>query len=598
MARAALGIVSIVALTAGATLAVQAQSLATPAEFPPTSYRGTQYVDSEGCAFVRAGQGVVVNWVPRVDRRRNQLCGFQPTQIAAGPATAGSAGPIITFDDVPAPVATAAAPPAPTPAPVQVPAPVVAPVVAQAPVAAPEPAPAPAAPRITLAQVCDGNFGIQTGFATASGDPIDCGPAPAPTSVAAPVATAFPAPVAPPAVPEPRRVTLAEVCEGNFGIQAGFSTASGDPVDCGPAPVAAAAPLPLPAPILASVPAAPPAPVAAPAPPRITLAQACEGRFGVQSGFISGTTGEPIDCGPAPQVVAASVPAPVAIETGPRRVTRAEICAEITTTGRTFINAATGAPVVCDTPAAPTVVASVATNAGPAAPSAPIMAVAPQAPAVQAPAAPVVAAPTTSCAGLSGVSAQYLVGTPDNPVRCGPQTASPSGTEFTRRATAQLPFAAPPVPASNPAPAAVRTQQIRPPAGYTRVWNDGRINPNRGLRRVTREQAIAEGLIAAPAAVPAARVSSKAVAPVAIQAPAAATTHRFVQVGSFGDHANADRLAGQFRARGWPVTFANTTRGGTAIKIVILGPFAQASQLQTGLQAARAAGFGDAFTRN
>jgi hypothetical protein len=31
---------------------------------------------------------------------------------------------------------------------------------------------------------------------------------------------------------------------------------------------------------------------------------------------------------------------------------------------------------------------------------------------------------------------------------------------------------------------------------------------------------------------------------------------------------------------------------------VILGPFAQASQLQTGLQAARSAGFGDAFTRN
>jgi hypothetical protein len=155
MARAVVGFVSIVALTAGATLAVQAQSLATPAEFPPTSYRGTQYVDSQGCAFVRAGQGVIVNWVPRVDRRRNQLCGFQPTQIEAGAGAFAAAGPIITFDDIPesTPVAT--------PAPAPVPAPVVAPVAATpAPVV--ETAPEPA--RITLAQACEGNFGIQPGF--------------------------------------------------------------------------------------------------------------------------------------------------------------------------------------------------------------------------------------------------------------------------------------------------------------------------------------------------------------------------------------------------------------------------------------------------
>ena len=533
MARAALGFVSIVALTAGATLAVQAQSLATPAEFPPTSYRGTQYVDSQGCAFVRAGQGVVVNWVPRVDRRRNQLCGFQPTQIADAPSVTASAGPIITFDDEPASAPTPAAAPAPAPAPV--PAPIPAPVIAAAPAPTPAPIPEPApAPQITLAQVCDGNFGIQTGFATASGDPVDCGPAPAAT------------------------------------------------------------PLPVPAPILASVPAAP---VAAPQPPRITLAEACEGRFGVQTGFISARTGDPIDCGPAPEI-AASVPAPTVIAEGPRRVTRAEICAEITTTGRTFINAATGSPVICEAAPAPIVIAA---NTAPAAPSAPITALAPQAPAVQAPAVPVAAAPTTSCAGVSGVSAQYLVGTPDNPVRCGPQAVSPSGTTFTQRATAKNPFVAT-VPASNPAPAVVaRAQPIRPPAGFTRVWNDGRINPNRGVRRITRDQAIAEGLIAAPAAsapTAAVSVSSKSVAPVAIQAPTAAPAHRFVQVGSFGDHSNADRLANQFQARGWPVTFANTTRGGAAIKIVILGPFTQASQLQTGLQAARSAGFADAFTRN
>lgn len=541
MVRAAFGFVSVVALTAGTTLAVQAQSLATPAEFPPTSYRGTQYVDSAGCAFVRAGQGVLVNWVPRVDRQRNQLCGFQPTQIAAASGPVAAAGPIITFTDVPTARIVPASTPAPTPA---------APVVA--PVAAPEPVAAPAPRRITLAEVCAGNFGIQSGFATSNGDPIDCGPAPV-------VAAAAPA---------------------------------------------VSAPLALPAALQAAVPVVAPAPVVSePATPRITLAQACDGRFGVQAGFVSGTTGQPIDCGPAPapaaEIITASAPQPLAAPE-PRRVTLAEICAEIAATGRRFTDAATGLPVACPSvPApAPTVIASVATNAGPAAPGAPVTAFAPRAPAAQAPANTITSG---TCPGVTGISAQYLVATPDNPVRCGPQAVSPSGTEFTRRATAPAnPFAGPAVPASNPAPATVRAAApIRPPAGYTRVWDDGRINPNRGVRRITREQAIAEGLIAAPATTTVASVSSKSVVPAAVRAPAAAApAHRFVQVGSFGDHANANRLAGQFQARGWPVTFANTTRNGKAIKIVILGPFAGASQLQTGLQAARAAGFGDAFTRN
>ena len=521
MVRAAFGIVSIVALTAGATLAVQAQSLATPAEFPPTSFRGTQYVDSQGCAFVRAGQGILVNWVPRVDRQRNQLCGFQQTQIGAQAGSIAASGPIILFDDIP--VTTTAA----------IAAPRIAPIVAQ--VATPEPR------RITLAEVCAGNFGIQTGFATANGGVVNCGPAPS----------------------------------------ASLMTASvGDP-------------LPLPAPLLAALVRTPTA-VIQPVAPRMTFAEACAGRFGVQAGLISGSTRQPIDCGPGPALVAAAT-SQLGVETGPRRVTRAEICAEIASTGRTFIDAATGSPVACA--AVPTFVASVAINAGPVGPGAPATAFAPFAPAVQA---PVALASFGNCPGVSGVSAQYLVGTANNPVRCGPQSESPSGITFTTRATAPLPFASPPVPASNPSPAAVRGQHIRPPAGYTQVWTDGRINPNRGVRRVTREQAIAEGLIGgAPAAALTARVSSRNVAPAAVRAPAAAaTTHRFVQVGSFGDHNNANRLASQFQGRGWPVTFANTTRNGTAIKIVVLGPFAQPAQLRTGLQAARAAGFGDAFTRN
>ena len=60
-----------------------------PAEFPPASYNGKQYVDSKGCVFIRAGIDGNVSWIPRVTRARKTVCGFKPSlsgQVASAPA--------------------------------------------------------------------------------------------------------------------------------------------------------------------------------------------------------------------------------------------------------------------------------------------------------------------------------------------------------------------------------------------------------------------------------------------------------------------------------------------------------------------------------
>jgi len=241
----------LVSLSAGQGLAQRAPEA--PAEVPPASYTGNQYVDSRGCVFIRAGIGGVTTWVARLTSTRQPLCGFQPS-LTAEQRTA------------PAPDAFANVP---------------------NPLAMDQPAPRPAAETTQ--------------------------PAPEPRT---------PAPTVTASAPAPRAAN--------------------------PQPTPAVQSAPAPSPQVIRQPVAP-TPAAAPEPRTITRAEACSGRSGVQPNMISSRTGQPIDCGPAPQVAAAAPPAqvvpPATVE--PVRMTRAQACDRISATGQQLINASNGLPVRC-----------------------------------------------------------------------------------------------------------------------------------------------------------------------------------------------------------------------------------------------------------
>ena len=190
-------------LVLGLSGLAHAQTSGAPAELPPATFAGNQYVDSNGCAFVRAGIGGTVEWAPRVDANRQQICNLVPTfapavedtpsdETEAAPAgQTTEVAPVLgtgqgeaesTDEDEMDTAEVASISPQARPV---APAPARRIVRAAAPAPAMQPAP-PAVP-MTREEVCEDRSGPQPGFVSnITGEIIDCGTAPSNSADATP----------------------------------------------------------------------------------------------------------------------------------------------------------------------------------------------------------------------------------------------------------------------------------------------------------------------------------------------------------------------------------------------------------------------------
>lgn len=249
--------------------------------------------------------------------------------------------------------------------------------------------------------------------------------------------------------------------------------------------------------------------------------------------------------------------------------------------------------------------------------------------------------PATACKGASVLSQRYINSGRNGVVRCGPQAENPAGRivysgnqtaamattrTYARRLAAPKPTRAVAI-ATAKQQRVVTTQRVvrrvatyKPPAGHRVAWKDGRLNQNRAKgsaqgraqmemvwtntvpRRLvavstsqdTRRRVVLRKTASGQRAT-VASVSTKG-APITRKAVSAAS-HRYVQVGSYGNAANASKTIARLRGMGLPVRVSKTNSGGRILQTVMAGPFNRQASLNSALAATRRAGYRDAILR-
>lgn len=260
-------------------LAQNLRDVQAPDEFPPASYKSTQYVDSKGCVYIRAGIDGNVTWVPRVNRQRQLLCGQTPTQVDAGaPAAAPTAkAPVQLTVEAPAapePVVVETKPtPTPRVAEQKAPEPVVTESTSQAKVAAP-PSAAPAPTVFTTAKKSEPS--PQVAVVSAQ-----------PQTASRPKVTARPSPS-----PAPTVFVTAKAPKTTASTQRGATSRQ--------RVVKAPSPSPAPTVFKSATKTVSSAPKIAAA---TTRSSVCPNATAVSQRYINTGTGQPVRCGPQPSTV-------------------------------------------------------------------------------------------------------------------------------------------------------------------------------------------------------------------------------------------------------------------------------------------------------
>lgn len=72
---------------------------------------------------------------------------------------------------------------------------------------------------------------------------------------------------------------------------------------------------------------------------------------------------------------------------------------------------------------------------------------------------------------------------------------------------------------------------------------------------------------------------------------------RYVQVGTYADAANADRVAQAIAAMGYPVLRGKDKVGTRAVQYIMAGPFNDRQSIVKAMDSIRRAGFKDAYPR-